>query len=154
MRTVVIVRPRHPLEGEPLPMLGRMRRHGRLELLLVLPDGSKSLIPAEWTDLEEAPASSGPATVGTVADLQQAVAVAAALLPGDEQQMVQATRHPLSEEDDRAACTDEFAAGPDAGATPGAVDPAPRGTGRGRARPAGPSDRQRRRGGQQLGGGR
>src|SRR5262249_23066169 len=26
-----------------------MRRHGRLELLLVLPDGSKRLIPAEWT---------------------------------------------------------------------------------------------------------
>ena len=32
-------------------MLGGMRRHGPLELLVVLPDGSKRLIPAEWTDL-------------------------------------------------------------------------------------------------------
>ena len=47
--TVVITRPRHPLEGLELRVLGGMRRHGRLELLLVLPDGSKRLIPAEWT---------------------------------------------------------------------------------------------------------
>jgi len=42
----VVTRPRHPLEGLSLPVLGRLRRHGRLELLLVLPDGSKSMIPA------------------------------------------------------------------------------------------------------------
>ena len=47
--TVVITRPRHPLAGRELRVLGGMRRHGRLELLLVLPDGSKRLIPAEWT---------------------------------------------------------------------------------------------------------
>ena len=47
--TVVITRPRHPLEGRELRVLGGMHRHGRLELLLVLPDGSKRLIPAEWT---------------------------------------------------------------------------------------------------------
>jgi hypothetical protein len=35
-----------------------MHRHGQLELILVLPDGSKSLIPAEWTDL--APSSAVP----------------------------------------------------------------------------------------------
>ena len=29
-----------------------MRRHGRLDLILVLPDGSKSLVPASWTDLD------------------------------------------------------------------------------------------------------
>src|SRR5659263_546996 len=52
-RAVVITRRRHPLEGRALPVLGRMRRHGQLELLLVLPDGSKSLIPSAWTDLEE-----------------------------------------------------------------------------------------------------
>ena len=33
---VVITRPRHPLEGRELRVLGGMRRHGRLELLLVL----------------------------------------------------------------------------------------------------------------------
>ena len=46
---VVVTRPRHPLEGRELRVLGGMCRHGRLELLLVLPDGSKRLIPAEWT---------------------------------------------------------------------------------------------------------
>jgi len=43
---VTITRPRHPLEGKPLRVLGSLRRHGRLELLVVLPDGSKSLVPA------------------------------------------------------------------------------------------------------------
>jgi hypothetical protein len=43
--SVVITRPRHPLEGQSLRLLGRMRRHVRLELLLVWPDGSKRLIP-------------------------------------------------------------------------------------------------------------
>jgi hypothetical protein len=52
MTSVVITRARHPLEGRSLPVLGRMRRHGRLELLLVLPDGSKRLIPQVWTDAE------------------------------------------------------------------------------------------------------
>ena len=47
--TTVITRVRHPLEGRELRVLGGMRRHGRLELLLVLPDGSKSLVPAAWT---------------------------------------------------------------------------------------------------------
>ena len=31
-------------------VLGGMRRHGAVELLLELPDGSKSLVPAAWTD--------------------------------------------------------------------------------------------------------
>ena len=47
--TAVITRPRHPLAGRELRVLGGMRLDGRLELLLVLPDGSKRLIPAEWT---------------------------------------------------------------------------------------------------------
>ena len=38
---VVVTRRRHPLEGQSLRELGRMRRHGRLELLLVLPDGGR-----------------------------------------------------------------------------------------------------------------
>ena len=35
-------------------MLGGMRRHGERELLVVLPDGSKRLVPASWTGLEPA----------------------------------------------------------------------------------------------------
>lgn len=80
--TVRVTRGRHPLQGCVLPVLGRMRRHGRLELLLVLPDGSKSLLPAEWTDCgEAADAGTGEgepvaATVGSLADLLHARAVA------------------------------------------------------------------------------
>ena len=48
--TVTITRPRDPLEGESLAVLGRVHRHGRLELLVALPDGSKRLVPAQWTD--------------------------------------------------------------------------------------------------------
>jgi len=32
-------------------VFGWMRRQGRLDLILVLPDGSRSLIPAVWTDV-------------------------------------------------------------------------------------------------------
>ena len=49
---VTLTRARHPFEGRPLPVLGSMLRHGAMELLVVLPDGSKRLIPAAWTDLE------------------------------------------------------------------------------------------------------
>lgn len=54
MTTATVTRERHPLQGRALRVLGRMRRHGRLELLLELPDGSKCLIPAAWTDLATA----------------------------------------------------------------------------------------------------
>ena len=50
MSTVKITRPRHPFEGQPLQVLGSMRRHGTRELLVVLPDGSKRLAPVSWTD--------------------------------------------------------------------------------------------------------
>ena len=48
-----------------------MRRHGMLELLLVLPDGSKSLVPAAWTDAQPSSGDdAGPvATLGSLADL-------------------------------------------------------------------------------------
>ena len=80
---VVVTRRRHPLEGQSLRELGRMRRHGRLELLLVLPDGSKSLIPAAWTDLDRAgdgtDADAVVATLGSLADLLAGCVVVADL---------------------------------------------------------------------------
>src|SRR5256884_4376155 len=48
---VTIVRPRHPFEGKSLAVVGAMHRKGRLTLTLIFPDGTKSLIPADWTDL-------------------------------------------------------------------------------------------------------
>ena len=49
---VLVRREHHPLLGKQLLVYGWMRRHGRLDLILVLPDGSKSLVPASWTDLD------------------------------------------------------------------------------------------------------
>src|SRR5439155_25555677 len=37
--------------GQSLVVQGRVHRQGRAHLLLVLPGGSRSLIPTEWTDL-------------------------------------------------------------------------------------------------------
>src|SRR5207245_4621336 len=49
--SVTITRSHHAFEGQSLVVDGRVHRQGRAHLLLVLPDGSRSLIPAEWTDL-------------------------------------------------------------------------------------------------------
>ena len=47
---MTVTRDRHPLQGCELRVLGRMHRHGAVELLVVLPDGSKTLLPAVFTD--------------------------------------------------------------------------------------------------------
>jgi hypothetical protein len=47
---VTVTRRRDALEGQRLTVVGSLRRHGGVELLVVLPDGSKRMIPAAWTD--------------------------------------------------------------------------------------------------------
>ena len=49
-RLVTILRERHPFEGRSLVVMSAIKRRGTLLLLVVLPDGSRSLIPAGWTD--------------------------------------------------------------------------------------------------------
>ena len=67
-----IIRERHPLEGRALRVLGRMHREGELHLILSLPDGGTSLIPATWTDLDGIAARSRSARIlGRVADLMR-----------------------------------------------------------------------------------
>jgi len=46
------------LQGKKLTLLGWHHRHGKLYLTLVLPDGTKSFIPAAWTDLDTGEAQS------------------------------------------------------------------------------------------------
>ena len=58
-----------------------MRRHGAVELLVVLPDGSKTLLPAAFTDAAPAAAEPMAVTVGSVEDLIQLTVVVASLLP-------------------------------------------------------------------------
>jgi len=67
--TVRIVRARHPLVGSSLELIGWMRRRRRLELIVVLDDGSRLLMPAAWTDLEGPAGPPGTGTLGSVADL-------------------------------------------------------------------------------------
>jgi hypothetical protein len=68
-----------------LAVINSIRRRGVLLLLASLPDGSRSLIPAAWTDwrLKEAlPTSIDdlPHTLGRVSDLLQARTIIDALL--------------------------------------------------------------------------
>ena len=81
--TVTIVRVRHPFEGRSLNVFGAMHRKGRLLLVLILPDSSKSLIPADGTDLASPtePVCALPATtLGSLEDLLHARALVDALL--------------------------------------------------------------------------
>jgi len=81
---VSVRRQHHPLFGKSLRVYGWTHRHGRLELILVLPDGSKALLPASWTDL--APETAGTAepepsgSLASVSQLLRARAVIDALL--------------------------------------------------------------------------
>jgi hypothetical protein len=145
---VRITRPRHPLRGQRLRVLGRMRRHGRAELLLVLPDGSKSLIPAAWTDLHEPTrgGAAGAGTLGSLADLLAAHELIGALLArvADSSDAQQAARQSSCEEDNRAACAAKSDAGPGAGATHHTDRRTSSAAGRHGGRVAGRADRQGR----------
>ena len=77
---MTVTRDRHPLQGRSLRVLGRMHRHGALELLVVLPDGSKTLLPAVFTDAAAA-ADVVVATVGSIEDLEQLAVVVESLMP-------------------------------------------------------------------------
>jgi hypothetical protein len=75
---VTITRERHPFEGRSLEVIASIRRGGVLFLLTSLPDGSRSLIPAEWTGWGEGHAGGarslrgddmGPRSLGSLADL-------------------------------------------------------------------------------------
>jgi hypothetical protein len=76
---VIITRPHHPFQGQSLEVLRRARMPGGLQFVLILPDGSKSLIPAEWTDFTTgAPQTSQ--LVGSLEDLLRARNLVDALL--------------------------------------------------------------------------
>jgi len=137
----MITRRRDPLEGHSLQVLGRLRRHGGLELLVVLPDGSKRLIPAAWTDLEAGSDDvEAAATLGALGDLLAACALVSVLSARETD--AQAARQSPCKEDHRAACAAQSDAGAGSGAIPDASRSASRTAGRRRDRAAGRSDRQ------------
>jgi hypothetical protein len=102
---VTILRNHHPLQGKALELFSWTHRHGALHLTLVLPDGSRSLIPASWTDLDPNAfpnVTPSAVTIGTISHLLQAHKVVDALLqrfdsPG------QLPTIPLKEESTRAS---------------------------------------------------
>jgi hypothetical protein len=151
--TVTITRCHHPLQGRSLVVLGRIHRHGRLELLLVLPDGSKTLIPAVWTDhagvdhgAAHPSSADTPATLGSVTDLWAACELVSALSARRDQAPEQAARKSPSKEDSHAARTADSAAGLGSDATnhPIAHRVASRIAGRGGGGPVGDRNREDR----------
>jgi hypothetical protein len=143
--TVTVTQARHPLQGRDLRVLGWMRRHGRLELMLELPDGSKRLIPAEHTSQHADPddgAAGEPGTLGRTTDLLGLSVLVSALSARTGGDREQAARNPPAREDNRAACPAQSAAGPGSGATARPDRPASRGQYRSGGRPAGGPDRQ------------
>ena len=103
--TVVITQARHPLEGRDLRVLGWMRRLGRLELMLELPDGgTKRLILAEHTSQHDDPdPGPGTGTLGRTADLLALSVLVSALCTRSRDDREQAAQKPPAKEDDRAA---------------------------------------------------
>ena len=114
-----------------------MRKLGRLELCLVLPDGSKSLVPADWTDIGAAAEDmSGPQTLGSLTDLLHARAVVDGLVHRAGAANAQDTDQP-NEEVPRA--TAPAAVRADWSTTDGLGATRPRPAGRGRRSPV-PAD--------------
>src|SRR5215471_14433735 len=56
-KSVVITRRRHPFEGRSLTVIHSIRRRGVRLVLVILPNGTRSLIPAAWTDWNAEPGS-------------------------------------------------------------------------------------------------
>jgi Family of unknown function (DUF5372) len=152
MTSVVITRSRHPLEGRSLRVLGRMRRHGQLELLLVLPDGSKRLIPQAWTDAGEDTVTDVVATVGSLADLLAACALVADLAGRGVAEQGQAARKSPSKEDFHAACPTQFDTRPPSEATGDTGRAVAGESGRSGDHAARCGDREGKRGGRDRGG--
>lgn len=114
-----------------------MRRRRRLELIVVLPDGSTLLVPAAWTDLESESIAREPIVAGTLAGLGDLLA-ARRVLDGLVDRVVWAERDDPGEETDRAAAT---RTGRKPSARHGAVGAGRRGPAPERDEPAGRDDR-------------
>ena len=78
---MTITRPHHPFHGQSLEVLRQARMPGGLQFVLILPDGSKSLIPADWTDYKTTSCAPQPVPlVGSLDDLLRLRGLVDALL--------------------------------------------------------------------------
>jgi hypothetical protein len=132
------------LEGRELAVMGWMRRRGALDLLVVLPDGSRALIAAAWTDLEGVAQPLATGMLGSVEDLLAARRVLDGLL----ERVVRAEQEDRGEQaaegSGRAVA---LGSGGEPGTGGGAVGAAGRGAASGGDGAAGGADLAQRRGG-------
>jgi hypothetical protein len=141
-----VTRARHPFEGTVLEVLGVMRKQGRDELLVVLPDGSKTLMPAAWTDYGcGAEGGLGAADhvevrLASAQELLCASVLVRSLSARAVTTAEQAARMSPTKENERAACTAESDTGPSPSASPGGGRGAAGGGSRGRDQDAGTPD--------------
>src|SRR3954447_716866 len=77
---VTITRPHHPFHGQSLEVLREAHMPSGLQFVLILPDGSKSLVPAEWTDFNTADSQPPTHLVGSLDDLLRLRGLVDALL--------------------------------------------------------------------------
>ena len=156
---VRVTRARHPFEGTVLDVLGVMRKQGRDELLVVLPDGSKTLMPAAWTDHgcgAEGGADAADHVEVRLASAQELLC-ASVLVRSLRARAIsaseQAARMSPTKENERAACTAESDARASSSASPGGGRRAAGGRSRGRDQdpgaPGGEGGRGRDRAGAQ-----
>jgi hypothetical protein len=124
---VLITRRKDPLEGERVQVLRRVRRYDRVDLLVLLPDGRKRMIPQAWTDAEPAgdDGAEEVSTLGTIGDLLAACVVVSALSKRAFEE--QAARQSTCEEDDHAWPRSRRRT-PTTGSTTGACPPAAAGS--------------------------
>jgi len=84
---VTVIRKRHAFEGQTLAVISSIKRRGVLLMLVILPNGSRSLIPAAWTDWRDADVNASlsddiddTSSLGKLGDLLQLGKVIDALL--------------------------------------------------------------------------
>ena len=144
-----MVRERHAFEGQLLKVMGWTHQRGALHLTLVLPDGTRALVPASWTDLganspedKTLVGSPHPAgTVGSLRDLLHARQVVDALL-GRLGGAESAGGNAKEQESARGTTTDAVALGTAAECDPMALGRSRRTGTKPSARGPGPADRE------------
>src|SRR3954451_954442 len=78
--STVVTRKRHPFEGCRLSVIRSLTRRGILDLLVILPDGSRTLIPAAWTDWNDGQEAKAKSSTGGEADVVETLCTISDLL--------------------------------------------------------------------------